>query len=177
MKSCKVANHEMYTIFEDGTIHSGKLDIFLSHRINSNGYVIATLDKEQLSVHRLVALHFLPNPYGHPQVNHKDGNKENNHVDNLEWCSAQDNAQHALKTGLRRGFVHVDIRRELLQRVLSGESVQDIVHEVGNHPNTLNRMLREQAVKDGLIDAWKAEAKRKRRITALANLEKINARN
>lgn len=177
MKSYGIANHEMYTIFEDGRVHSGKLDIFLSPRINPNGYLIVTLDGEQLSVHRLVALHFLPNPYQHPQVNHKDGDKANNHADNLEWCSATFNAQHALETGLRKGFVHVDIRRALLERVLRGETVADIVHEVGNHPNTLNRMLRQQAEKDGRAWEWKAEAKRKRKLTAIKNLEIINAGN
>lgn len=175
MKSCKVANHEMYSLREDGAIHSGIRDIELAQRTNPNGYKVVTLDGEQLAVHRLVALHFLPNPYQHPQVNHKDGNKANNHVSNLEWCSAASNAQHALETGLRKGFVHVDIRRALLQRVLAGETVADLAPEVGNHPNTLNKMLRNQAEKDGLIDAWKAEAQRKRKLTALKNLEIINA--
>lgn len=177
MKSCMVANHEIYRISEDGSIHSGKRDIYLSPRVNPNGYLVVTLDGEQLLVHRLVAMHFIPNPYQHPQVNHKDGNKSNCHVDNLEWCSPEFNAQHALETGLRKGFVHVDVRRELLERVLNGETVADIVHEVGNHPNTLNRMLRNQAEKDGRMAEWQEEAQRKRRLTALKNLEIYNAGN
>ncbi len=167
----------MYTIFEDGSVHSGKLDIVLTPRINPNGYLIVTLDKTPLSVHRLVAAHFIPNPYQHPQVNHKDGVKSNNHASNLEWCSAEFNAQHALKTGLRKGFVHVDLRRALLERVLQGETVLDIVGEVNNHPNTLNRMLRTQAEKDGRKDEWVAEAKRKRKLTAVKNLGIVNVRN
>lgn len=175
MRSCKIANHEMYTLYEDGRVHSGIHDLFLEQRTNRNGYKIVTLDGEQLAVHRLVALHYLPNPYQYPQVNHKDGNKANNHANNLEWCTAAQNMQHALKTGLRRGYVHVDIKREMLRRALNGELVSDLAIEVGNHPNTLNRMLRVQAEKDGRADEWKAEVRRKRRSTAIKNLEKINA--
>lgn len=177
MRNCKVANHELYTINENGEIHSGIHDICLKQRENANGYMIASLDGEQLSVHRLVALHFIPNPYQYTQVNHKDGNKQNNHVSNLEWCSPSQNADHALQTGLRKSYVHVDIKREMLQRALNGELVSDLALEVGNHPNTLNRMLRIQAEKDGLGDEWRKETRRKRRNTAIRNLEVINARN
>lgn len=177
MKSCKVANHEMYVINENGTIHSGIHDIYIKPRENRNGYLIVTLDKKQLLLHRLMALHFIPNPYQYTQVNHKDGNKHNNHISNLEWCSPAQNNHHALQTGLRKGFVHVDLKREMLKRALNGELVSELALEVGNHPNTLNRMLRVQAEKDGLGEAWKKEVQRKRRNTAIRNLESINARN
>jgi len=51
-------------------------------------------------VHRLVAKAFLPNPNGKATVNHKDGNKQNNHINNLEWSTYKENALHAAK--LRR---------------------------------------------------------------------------
>lgn len=53
-------------------------------------------------VHRAVALAFIENPYGLSDVNHKDGNKANNHVTNLEWLSRRDNHRHAYRTGLRK---------------------------------------------------------------------------
>lgn len=70
------------------------------------GYVQCFLTKDGRLVsrylHRLVAEAFIPNPECLPQVNHKDGNKENNCVDNLEWVTGSENMQHAYKTGLSK---------------------------------------------------------------------------
>lgn len=52
-------------------------------------------------VHRLIANTFIPNPLGLPQVNHKDGDKWNNNIENLEWCNQSENMLHAYKHGLQ----------------------------------------------------------------------------
>lgn len=77
----------------------------LKHQyINRDGYCTVHLKKEgksqQIQVHRLVAIAFIPNINNLPQVNHIDGNKANNRVENLEWVTAKQNMQHAIKTGL-----------------------------------------------------------------------------
>lgn len=56
---------------------------------------------KQIKIHRLVAMAFLDNPNGYDVVNHIDGNKLNNNIENLEWCTQSHNNIHALRTGLR----------------------------------------------------------------------------
>ncbi len=58
-----------------------------------------SIDKPK-TVHRLVAAHFIPNPLNLAEVNHKDGNKHNNHISNLEWVTHKENIQHAVDNGL-----------------------------------------------------------------------------
>lgn len=76
----------------------------LNPDIAPNGYYRITLavegKKKQVYIHRLIATHFMDNPNNLPQVNHIDGNKLNNSMDNLEWVSAQENTIHAYKNGL-----------------------------------------------------------------------------
>ena len=71
-----------------------------------NGYKRVCLCKDgkekRIKVHRLVAQAFIPNPDNKPIINHKDGNKLNNSVDNLEWISRSDNVKHAYQIGLNR---------------------------------------------------------------------------
>ena len=72
------------------------------------GYFRVSLTKKQdrktFAVHRLVVIAFVPNPFKKPTVNHKDGNKKNNHASNLEWNTYSENNKHAYENGLRRKF-------------------------------------------------------------------------
>lgn len=102
-----------YLISEDGKVYNSERKRFLTQVISNRGYarLILRINKVKVDfrIHRLVAEVYLENPNNYEQVNHKDGNKLNNHVSNLEWCSMSHNIRHAIDTGLMRtpqGIVH-----------------------------------------------------------------------
>ena len=102
-------------------------------------------DVKDFRVHRLVAIAFLDNPKNLPEVNHIDGNKLNNHVDNLEWVSREDNIRHAVKTGLipiRLGKLNSNSKAVIQKRkdgtvVKEWDSVADIHRELGYSTNSI----------------------------------------
>lgn len=84
----------------------------LKLQVNNAGYFSVNLwvncKHKTCLMHRLVAEAFIPNFDNKPQINHRDGGKLNNRVNNLEWCTAKENITHAINTGLRntKGEAH-----------------------------------------------------------------------
>lgn len=100
--------------------------ILIPHK-NIHGYYRINLKQKKYSVHRLVAETFLENPNNYPCVNHKDGNKLNNNVDNLEWCTRSANTKHAYKLGLLKKRFNEEHwkSRKIIQCDLKGHIIKE----------------------------------------------------
>lgn len=115
----------------------------------SNKYKFVCLRKDGVnknhSVHRLVAEAFIPNPSNLSDVNHKDGNKQNNHVSNLEWCCRSANLKHALDIGLVAS--QCKIRRKVTitndERTIKFESMKDCAEFFGFKKGWLQNRIRK----------------------------------
>ena len=109
--------------------------------IKNSGYISFNLRKnfkyKHPKSHRLVALHFLDNPNKYETVNHKDGNKMNNHVSNLEWCTIEYNNTHAKEIGLLNPSHDTRVKntpnqvREIRTRYANGETARQIAESYG----------------------------------------------
>lgn len=137
------------------TIKTGKLRRTL---ISPNGYEIFTyyvgdwrlLNNTTLSVHRAVALAFLPNPENKFTVNHKDGVKTHNWVENLEWATQRENVAHAVITGLKAPMngefnTHAVLTetkvREIRAKSAQGISGLQLASEYGVQPAAISKIV------------------------------------
>lgn len=100
MRKGKFYSVDDYEITEDGQVinrHNGHV---LKPQPNGKGYLRVWIGRKQYFVHRLVAEAHVPNPDNKPQVNHINGDRNDNRACNLEWVTNQENRDHAVKTGL-----------------------------------------------------------------------------
>lgn len=93
-----------YKVSNYGRVMNSKTGLIRKISISTTGYPATSFSYNGLKyykkIHRLVAIAFLDNPDNKQFINHKDGNKENNHFTNLEWCTFQENIRHAFQNNL-----------------------------------------------------------------------------
>lgn len=96
-----IPGYENYLVTTWGRVYNTETGQFLKPYSHYKGYLRVDLfnadGKRHFKVHRLVANAFIPNPDGKPQVNHKDGNKHNNSITNLEWVTDTENKRKAVE--------------------------------------------------------------------------------
>ena len=140
-----IPNYKHYLVSSDGTTIVNTLtgrelrqrDQLIKGK--PTGYKYVTLYKsgelyQGISVHRLVALTYIDNPEGKAWVNHKDGNKSNNSVNNLEWTTISENIQHSIKTGLRKYKKGAEHHNTGVKRTNQTKKLQSKAKQGDKHP-------------------------------------------
>lgn len=108
------------------------------------------INGEREYVHRLVALAFIPNPENKPYVNHLDGDPANNCESNLEWSTAQENAEHAYRTGLRNDNIEIKIKDHETGEYIECYSLQNAATVINIDAGVISRYLKSS--RDGLLN-------------------------
>ena len=115
----------LYAITTEGDVWSYRNKKFLKLWTNRDGYLTVSLWKDgkgkNYKVHRLAAMAYIPNPENLPQVNHKDENKENNCLQNLEWCGAKYNTNYGTCITKRSN----SCKKPILQFDLDGNFIRE----------------------------------------------------
>lgn len=146
---------------------------FIHQSLNSNGYMLVSVEGKPYRVHRLIAETFLQDSedYG-KDVNHKDGVKTNNNLSNLEWCTRSHNIQHAIDTGLNpsKGITHhnnkysEELVRQVCKYMEDGWRNIDIVNKL-EVPKDWVAMVRTGRLWTHITKEYKISFKRKDRIS------------
>lgn len=113
-------NDKKYFVSNLGRFKNSRGRIMDNYKLNDNGYIRIVICNKTYILHRLIALVFIDNPENKSQVNHIDGNKINNAVNNLEWVTCQENQIHKHKTGLGNNFT-----RKIIQYTLDNIFIKE----------------------------------------------------
>ena len=143
----RLITYEDLDIRRDGTIlYNGKLK---NYHISKNGYLQTVFSGKTHYIHRLVAQKFIPNPENKPTVNHINGVKDDNRVENLEWNTSKENLRHAFKTGLKgmsqlkRRKLTMEQAREIRNKYVPRKYTQQMLaDEYGISFQKISRIIR-----------------------------------
>ena len=135
-----------YIVYDDGRIYSKRFKKFLTPKVNWDGYHRLQIWDSGKCVmtgwHRIIAETFIPNPENKPFVNHKNGDKQDNRVENLEWCTQKENIQHSWKMGFSKSNKPVDMLTMNGDYIQSFDSSEKAGEYINRHSSGITRCCR-----------------------------------
>jgi hypothetical protein len=126
-----------YVVYNDGTIYSLSGKKFMKE-IDTNGYSSVKINGKLLSIHRLVGELFIPNEKGKKEINHIDGNKSNNRIENLEWVTPKENIHHKIHS---LGKDHRGSKNGMSKLTLEDVDKVKLLYKSGYSQNKLGEMF------------------------------------
>lgn len=156
-----IKDFPLYSVNLEGEIINTKTGCKLKPWVGKNGYLTVSLTNngyaKKVYIHRLLGEAFISNPEEKPTINHKDGNKRNNKLENLEWASHSENIKHAYSSGLqpyRRKYSKEEYTNLLFTRFFMGESITSISASINQGLTQLSLHLRESAIREEVLDQY-----------------------
>lgn len=156
MEWIKIPGHPNHSASSEGEIRNdihGSILNKKNHKneVGTSSYDLVFVDRKWRYVHRLVATAFIPNPENKKEINHKNGVKKDNRVDNLEWCTRGENLTHAIRTGLKAKLImkgkdnynSIPVVAIKDLAIIEAESVSQLAKILGRTVSTATEALRE----------------------------------
>lgn len=138
-------NDKQYFVSNLGRFKNSSGIIMDNYKVNDNGYIRVYIYNKTFALHRLIALAFIENTENKEQVNHIDGNKLNNSVENLEWVSNQENQIHKFKIGLGNNFTRKITQFDLeMNKIKDFNSIAEASKELNIGKSSIGGVLKEK---------------------------------
>lgn len=139
-----------YSVSTDGLVKKDTKNDYILSQSSQQDYKFVTLliegKQKRMRVHRMVAETFIPNPENKPFVNHINGNRSDNNVENLEWVTPSENTQHAVATGLmnngrKRAVIQYNLNGD---KMMTFESASEAARQTGSLQSKITMCCRRQ---------------------------------
>lgn len=148
----------LYAITEQGQVYSKTKHCYMKTRLDKDGYVCLSLKNNNdkystFYIHRLIMIAYKPiDNMENLQINHIDGNKENNDLSNLEWCTCKENIHHAIKYNLNhnKGELHP-------RAILTEQQVKSIINDIKSQKISAKQIMNKYSIKKSCFYGIKHE--------------------